>query len=191
MYYRGYVKVHNLNAIESVIYGDVTNVKELLVREKEEDDVKERERQNKKNNTVPSDKEPSRESQNLENHTSKVISDVHMTMTGSNDVTARKSTRVRTVNKKLLEQFESDGPTKSNMEPILEVQNDENKKNQGEKTVDVTQRVRRDLKILRRLDHCVEHLHKHIERIGELGAVRKCEFMLQSMMMMSLNEKMK
>ena len=189
MFYRGYVKVHNLNAIESVIYGDVTNVKELLVRDKEDDDVEMRETQNNKNNMVTIDKERSGESQNSQNNTSKDKSDVNMTSTGSNDVTVRRSTRVRRVGRKLLERFDS--PTKSNMEPILEVQNDENKENQGEKTVDVTQRVRQDLKILRRLDRCVEHLHKHIERIGEPGAVRKCEFMLQSMMMMSLNEKMK
>ena len=81
MFYRGYVKVHNLNAIESVIYGDVTNVKELLVRDKEDDDVKMRETQNNKNNTVTIDKERSGESQNSQNNTSKDKSDVNMTST--------------------------------------------------------------------------------------------------------------
>ena len=180
--YRGYVSVHNLNEIESVICGDVPDVQELLEKDKREVDAAKRETQeHSANNVTTKNIGSSQESQNSQHSASQ------MTSQGSNDARIRKSTRVTKVSKRL---FESNDSAKTNMDQAVEQEN-ENNENVSEKTVEVSERVRKDLKILRRLDHCVEHLHRHIERIGEPGAVGKCEFLVQSMMMLSLNEKMK
>ena len=104
----------------------------------------------------------------------------------------RRSGSVRKVSKKLLESFESGELTKSskvdeNMEVDRPEENKENEKNA--QNSDVTQRVRRDLKVLRRLEKSVEQLRKHIDRIGEHGTLQKCQMLLMSIGMLSLSEK--
>ena len=104
----------------------------------------------------------------------------------------RRSGRVGKVSKKLLESFESGELTKSNqVDKNMEVDRvEENKENEkNAQNADVTQRVRRDLKVLRRLEKSVEQLRKHIERIGEHGTLQRCQMLLMSIEMLSLSEK--
>ena len=110
----------------------------------------------------------------------------------SENLQVRRSGRVRKVSKKLLESFETGELMKMNkVDEKMEVaQVEENKENvQKEQNVDAMRRVRQDLKVLRRLQKSVEQLRKHINRIGEHGALQQCQIILTSIGMLSVSDK--
>ena len=179
---RKYISVYSLNTIESIMQGDVTDFQELIGGE-----------------TTCSQSSLPTSGQNMLGEKlvqcSVVLEKINDKLTASqNDRnwTVRMSGRVRKVSKKLLESFESGEFTKSNkVDENMEVdQAEENKENEkNAQNADVTQRVRRDLKVLRRLEKSVEQLRKHIERIGERGTLQRCQMLLICTEMLSLSEK--
>ena len=179
---RKYISVYSLNTIESVMHGEVTDFQELIGGET-----------SCSQSTVPTS------SQNIQagkvSQCGVVLEKIDDKLTASQndkDWTVKRSGRARKVSKKLLESFESGELTKtSNANGNMEVdQVEENKENaKNTQNADVTQRVRRDLKVLHRLEKSVEQLRKHIERIGERGTMQKCQILLMSIEMLSLSEK--
>ncbi len=191
-----------MTTIESVIYGDITDVQQFLNASQESvnttpvrsgEDVVQQSGSSvlkpaagtnqlsigNKAKTEPQDMDSQNSSQNANN---------------SQEPWIRRSRRVRKVpNKLAAETPKSKAVAKDDTVEQKENINDVTK-NANVTTAtkeNIVKRMKRDLVVLRKLDAHVTQLRHHVTRIGEDGATEQCEFLLRCIGLLSINEKVR